>query len=136
MDFKPRKNYLKWWSVRSPTISPSHLSTNGYLIYWALIMVKDSKKMLKRKRAMEAVTETLKFGWDFIDAIVTGGDKAPAPCFGGTISMYTCTSFLFFHGPWFSNVRDYPKITHQRKSFYDAYLLKMFLMCLCEKNYK
>lgn len=45
---------------------------------------------------MEAVTETLKFGWDFIDAIVTWGDKAPAPCFGGTISMYTCTSFLFF----------------------------------------
>lgn len=44
-------------------VLPSHLSTNGYLIYWALIMVKDSKKkMLKRKRAMEAVTETLKFG--------------------------------------------------------------------------
>lgn len=79
--------------------------------------------MLKRKRAREAVTETLKFGRDFIDAIVIRGDKAPALVSGGDFDVFLYL-ILFLHGPWFSNVRDYPKITHQRKSFYDAYLLK------------
>lgn len=51
--------------------------------------------MLKRKRAREAVTETLKFGWDFIDAIVIRGDKAPALVSGGDFDVYLYL-ILFF----------------------------------------
>lgn len=32
---------------------------------------------------MEVVIEILKFGWDFIDVIVIGGDKVLVFCFGG-----------------------------------------------------
>lgn len=51
--------------------------------------------MLKRKRAREAVTETLKFGRDFIDAIVIRGDKAPALVSGGDFDVFLYL-ILFF----------------------------------------